>query len=131
MNRVTFTGRLVADAVTRYTQDQKKICKFRFAVKRERRSDNQPDADFFNCTAFGRLAETMNKCSISKGTKLLIEGQLQNSNYTDRNGNKHEETQIIISSFEFLEKKSESSVKSKEWKDADEQAPFDQDDLPF
>ena len=47
----------------------------------------------------------MSKLSIGRGTKLLIQGELQNQSWTDKNGNKRETTQIIVNDFDFCESK--------------------------
>ena len=82
-------GRLCADPEIRYTNDQKTVCRFRFAVNRRFKRDGEPDADFFQCVAFGKIAETFEKCGISKGAKLMIDGEIWNNNYEDANGVKH------------------------------------------
>ena len=134
MNEFIVSGRLVADPESRYTQDGKLIYKFRFAVNR-RSSKDHPETDFFNCVAFGFMAERLNKCNIVKGTKLGLIGEVRNSNYTDKNGTKHFEQQIVIEDFEFLEKKSDSAERQNrnEWKETNERQPFydegEQDDL--
>lgn len=147
MNKVILSGRLVADPETRYTQDGKLIYKFRFAVNRRTGSEH-PEADYFACVAFRFTADRMNKCSIVKGTKLGLIGELRNNNYDDRNGTKHYEQQIVVDDFEFLEKKSEGSSvpagrgQSDNWVPTNEKAPFpdvpegkqeglEDDDLPF
>ena len=42
---------------------------------------------------------------ISKGTKLLIEGEMRNNNYADRDGVKRYGMQVVVNSFEFCESK--------------------------
>lgn len=102
-------GRLVADPEIRYTSDQKAVCRFRFAVNRRFKRDGEPDADFFQCVAFGKIAETFEKCGISKGAKLMMDGEVRNNNYTDNDGVKHYSDQVIVNSFEFCESKTSGS----------------------
>lgn len=107
MNKFYMTGRLVEDAEIRYTTGEKTtaIARFRFAVSRKFAKENdEVKADFFNCVAFGRIAETFEKCKVGKGTKLLIEGEVRNDNY-EKDGVKHYGTQILVNSFEFCESK--------------------------
>lgn len=99
-------GRLCTDPEIRYTSDQKAVCRFRFAVNRRFKRDDEPEADFFQCVAFGKIAENFEKCSISKGAKLMIDGEVRNNNYTDNDGVKHYSDQVIVNSFEFCESKS-------------------------
>lgn len=102
-------GRLCTDPEIRYTSDQKAVCRFRFAVNRRFKRDDEPEADFFQCVAFGKIAETFEKCSISKGAKLMIDGEIRNNNYTDNEGVKHYSDQVIVNSFEFCESKATSA----------------------
>lgn len=102
-------GRLCTDPEIRYTSDQKAVCRFRFAVNRRFKRNDEPEADFFQCVAFGKIAETFEKCSISKGTKLMIDGEVRNNNFTDKDGVKHFSDQVIVNSFEFCESKSTSA----------------------
>ena len=106
MNKFLIMGRLCTDPEIRYTSDQKAVCRFRFAVNRRFKRDDEPEADFFQCVAFGKIAETFEKCSISKGAKLMIDGEVRNNNYTDNDGVKHYSDQVIVNSFEFCESKS-------------------------
>ena len=96
-------GRLCTDPEIRYTSDQKAVCRFRFAVNRRFKRDDEPEADFFQCVAFGKIAETFEKCSISKGAKLMIDGEIRNNNYTDNDGVKHYADQVIVLSANMKE----------------------------
>lgn len=106
MNRFIIQGRLCADPEFRYTQNGALVISFNFAVNRRFKREGDPDADFFRCCCFGKIAEVFQKCNIVKGTKLLLEGEVQNNNYTDNGGVKHYSMQVIVSSIEFCESKS-------------------------
>lgn len=108
MNKLILMGRLTKDVEIRYSQDGKAVARFDFAVNRKYKQDGQPDADFFSCVAFGKIAETFEKCNIVKGTKLLIEGEVRNNNY-EKDGVKHYSNQVIVNSFEFCESKGSGS----------------------
>ena len=109
MNKAFFSGRLCSDCDIRYTTDGKPVAKFRFAVPRRFAREGEPQADFFSCIAFGKTAEGMEKCSICKGTKLLLDAEVRNNDYTDREGKKHYGTQVVVNSFEFCESKNSCS----------------------
>lgn len=98
-------GRLTRDAEIRYSNDGKAVARFDFAVNRIFKREGEADTDFFSCVAFGKIAETIEKCNVCKGTKLLIEGEVRNNNYTNREGQKVYGTQILVNSFEFCESK--------------------------
>ena len=105
MNKVIISGRLTKDAEIRYSAEGKAVARFDFAVNRTFKREGETDADFFSCVAFGKIAETFDKCNVSKGTKLLIEGEVRNNNYTNKEGQKVYGTQILVNSFEFCESK--------------------------
>ena len=106
MNKVIMMGRLTRDPEVRYSQgaNQTAVGRFSIAVDRRFKRDGQPDADFFNCTAFGKQAEFVEKY-LKKGTKIVISGSVQNDNYTDKDGNQRYSVQIICDEIEFAESK--------------------------
>lgn len=93
----------------RYTSGDNATCiaNFSIAVDKRFKNKNNPDAptaDFFRITAFGKLGEFA-KDYLHKGTKIILEGRIENNNYTDANGNKVYRDQIIAESIEFAESK--------------------------
>ena len=110
MNKVILMGRLTRDPEVRYGQgaNQTAIGRFSIAVDRRFKREGQPEADFFNCTAFGKTGEFVEKY-LKKGTKVVVVGSVQNDNYTDKNGNKVYSTQIMVDEVEFAESKNASN----------------------
>ena len=109
MNRLIMMGRLVADPEVRYgAANGSAVANFRIAVDRRFKRDGDPDADFFRITAFGRQAEFAEKY-LRKGTKILLEGENRNNNYTGKDGNMVYSDQIIANSIEFAESKNAQS----------------------
>lgn len=108
MNKVIMMGRLTRDPEVRYTNDNKAVANFTLAVDRRFKRDGDPDADFFFCTAFGKIAEFAEKY-LKKGTKIVLDGHLQNDTYTDKEGQKKTTTKIIVDSCEFAESKASQS----------------------
>lgn len=107
MNKVMLIGRLTRDPNVRYTQgSQGSLAIARFALAVDRR-DKERTADFINCTAFGKSAESIEKY-LKQGTKIAVEGRIQTGSYTDRNNQKVFTTEVIIESWEFCESKSSS-----------------------
>ena len=104
MNKVMMSCRLTRDAEVRYTAAGRAVAVFDFAVNRRFKRDNEPDADFFHGICFGKTAELFGRY-IFKGTKIIIEGEVRNNNYTDQQGQKHYGTQIVVDSVEFCESK--------------------------
>ena len=61
MNRAIITGRLTRDPETKQTQSDSTVVRFSVAVDRRFKRDGEPTADFFNCVAFGKTAEFVQK----------------------------------------------------------------------
>ena len=106
MNKIILLGRLTKDPEVRYTQGQNAMAigKFSLAVNRKYKRENEPEADFFNCTSFGKQAEFVEKY-LKKGSKVLISGRVQNDNYTNKEGQKVYGVQIMVEEIEFAESK--------------------------
>lgn len=101
MNKVIFMGRLVADPEFSHTQGGKSVCKFRIAVDRAYSKDGQEkQSDFFQLVSFGKTAEFVNRF-FTKGKPILVEGRIQNNNYTDNDGVQHYQDQIIADNVSF------------------------------
>jgi len=109
MNRVILIGRLTKDPEIR-TSGNYTIASFSIAVDRKFKRDGEPEADFFNCTAFNKTAEFVEKYC-KKGAKMVVEGRVQNDNY-EKDGVKHYGVKIMVDSLEFAESKSASSTPS-------------------
>lgn len=107
MNKVILMGNLTRDPEIRYSQGDSSlaIAKFSIAINRRFSRQGDTDTDFFNCTAFGKQAEFVEKY-FRQGSRMLLTGRVQNDNYTNRNGEKVYSVQIIAEDIEFAERKS-------------------------
>ena len=108
MNKIILMGRLTRDPEVRYGgANNTAVARFSIAVDRSFKREGEPTADFFNITAFGRLGEFAEKY-LKKGTKILLDGELRNDNYTNKDGQKVYGMQIIANNIEFAESKNAS-----------------------
>ena len=100
-------GRLTRDPEVRYSQvaNGTAVARFSLAVDRRWKREGEPDADFFNCTAFGRQADFVEKY-LRQGTKIVVTGRVQNDNYTNKEGQKVYSVQILVEEVEFAESRS-------------------------
>ena len=104
-------GRLTRDPNVTYTQGANgslAIARYDLAVQRKFKKQGETDVDFFNCVSFGKQAEVVEKY-LKQGSKILISGRLQNNNYTNKDGQKVVNVQIMVEELEFCESKSNSS----------------------
>lgn len=110
MNKVFLMGRLTRDPEVRYSQNENStaIARFSLAVDRRFKRDGEATADFFNCTAFGKQGEFVEKY-LKQGTKVVVIGRIQNDNYTNKNGEKVYSVQIMVEEIEFAESKAAAS----------------------
>lgn len=106
MNKIILMGNLTRDPEIRYTQGENALAVARFSLAINRRFAKQRDTevDYFNCTAFGKQAEFIEKY-FRKGSRMLVSGRVQNDNYTNKNGEKVYSVQIIAEEIEFAERK--------------------------
>lgn len=130
MNNVILTGRIAKDLEIRYTQTGTAYCRLTLAVdrgmskekKQEAEAKGQPTADFINCVAWNKLAETINRYS-GKGKKILVEGSIQTGSFTAEDGSKRYTTDILVNRAEILEFVDNNT--------SEDTQPFGQFDLPY
>lgn len=106
MQKWIATGRLTNDPTIRYSQGDKPCCfaKFTIAVNRRFKRENEPDADFINCTAFGKTAEVIEKY-FTKGMKMEVVGEIRTGSYTNKDGVKVYTTEVAAEEVGFAESK--------------------------
>ena len=104
-NRIILMGRLTRDPELRTTQSGIQMCRFSVAVDRAYSKGEEKQTDFIDITAWRQTAEFVCKW-FTKGRMILVEGKLQNNNYTDQNGVKHYQNVVIADSVAFCGDKS-------------------------
>lgn len=104
MNKIILTGRLCADPEIKQTPGGTVIATYRFAANRAYKREGQPDADFFNCKAFGKAAEFVERY-LKKGMKIAIIGHVETGSYTNKDGVKIPTFEVLVDEHEFLESK--------------------------
>ena len=94
----------------RYSQgaSQTSVARFSVAVDRRFKREGEPDADFFNCTCFGKQAEFVERY-LHKGTKVVLCGRIQNDNYTNKDGQMVYSVRVMVDEIEFAESKNASA----------------------
>lgn len=111
MNRVVIMGRLTKDPDVRYSQGDNSmaIARYTLAVDRRRtKNQNEQQADFITCVAFGKGGEFAEKY-LRKGTKLVVSGRIQTGSYTNKDGQKVYTTDVVVEEQEFAESKKDNS----------------------
>ena len=102
INSCVIVGRLTKDVQERRTQSGKSVVSFTLAVDRRKKEDG---ADFINCIAWDKAAETIAKY-VHKGDLFGVTGYIQTRNY-EKDGRMNYVTEVVTTSFQFLERKRE------------------------
>lgn len=106
MNKVFLIGNLTRDPELTETPSGVAVCRFSIAVSRNYTQDGERQTDFFNCTAWRGLGETIARYT-SKGKKVAVTGTIQLRNYEDNQGIKRQAVDIIVQDCEFLTPKAQ------------------------
>ena len=101
-NKVIMVGRTTRAPEVKMSAELTKVVTFDLAVSR---SFGDGETDFFNCVAFGKLADTI-ASYVRKGELILVEGRIEIDKWVDKSGINREKPKIYVSSFRFLETKS-------------------------
>ncbi len=123
-------GRLAADPEIRTSAAGGVTARLRIISDRRFKKDGQPEADGFTCKSFGKQAEFVEKY-LKKGTKIVVTGTLQNDNYTDKEGNKRYQDEIILDTIEFAESAKKDNASSEPSVASETSPVVDDDEMPF
>lgn len=113
LNMVAVTGRLTRDAELKYSSGGMAFAKFSIAVNRRTKKGDQwvDEASFFECTIFGKTAESLNPY-LTKAQKVAINGSLVQERW-EQDGQNRSKVGIIVNSLTLLGGKNESHEQSK------------------
>ena len=108
LNKVILCGRLTADPELKTTPSGVSVTSFTVAVNRRfgGKESEQPQADFFNVTAWRQTAEFITKY-FRKASSICIVGSIQTRSWTDQQGQKRFATEIVADEAYFVDAKSE------------------------
>ena len=102
-NKCILIGNLTADPELKQTQGGTSVCSFSIAVNRKyaKAEQGQPTVDFINIVAWKQQAEFVCRY-FKKGKPILVCGQLQVRTWTDKQGQKRYETEVIADEVSFV-----------------------------
>lgn len=114
LNVSALTGRITKDLDLRYTQAGKAVASFILAVNRPFTNQNgENEADFITCVVWGKTAETMAN-TLHKGSLIAVEGRIQTRNYENQQGTRVYVTEVVVTTFSFLESKAQSGTRQQQ-----------------
>lgn len=109
-NRAILMGRLTRDPELKTTATGINVCSFSIAVDRRfQAKGEEKKADFFNIVAWRQQAEFVSRY-FKKGSMILVEGELQTRQYTNKDGVNVNVTEIVADQICFTGSKSESGT---------------------
>ena len=110
MNKVMLIGNVGTDPEVRYVDQGVAVARFRFATTEKgytlQNGTQVPDrTDWHNVLLWRKLAEVVEKY-VHKGDKLYIEGRIRYTTWDDKQGQRHNATEIWADNMELLTPKS-------------------------
>lgn len=101
LNSITLIGRMTRAPELRYTQSQKPVASFTLAVERDYAGEGGTrPVDFIDCVAWNSAALFADKY-FDKGMMAAVSGRLQLRDWTDRDGNKRRNAEVLVSNIYF------------------------------
>lgn len=102
LNTITIAGRMVRDPELRRTASGKAVTSFTLACDRDFKNQQtgEKEVDFIECVAWGGTAEMVEKY-FHKGQMAVATGRLQLRDWTDKNGQKRRQAEILVNNIYF------------------------------
>ena len=133
LNKIAIMGRMTRDPELRRTESGTAVASFTLAVDRDfkDKSTGERTADFIDCVAWRQTGEFVSN-HFTKGRMAVVEGRLQMREWTDKEGNKRRNAEVVADNVYFGDSKRDDGGQRAE------QAPAgfydvtdDGGDLPF
>lgn len=106
LNHITVMGRLTRDPELRRTGSGTAVTSFTIACDRDiaNKETGERDVDFIDCVAWRGAAEFVEK-HFPKGAMIVVSGRLQIRGWTDKDGNKRRNAEVVADNVYFGEAK--------------------------
>ena len=139
LNEATLLGNLGKAPEVRLTPSGKKRISFSLATSKRYRDNNGEQKEltyWHSCTAWGKVADTIEALNLQGGTALLVRGEITYNSY-DKDGTKVTRTEINVSNVQILTPKAKAegngnAGQARSMKPYTQpQKPVDDYDLPF
>lgn len=105
MNISIILGRLTKTPEIKSSASGTKVINFTLAINKKYKDQDQ--TSYINCVAFNKTAEII-AAYTEKGSRLLVQGELQSRSYDNKEGQKVYTTEIIVSQITLLDSKKDS-----------------------
>lgn len=131
---ITMKGRLTKDIELRYTKEGKAVASFDVASSKthlnpiKNQWEQVGDTLFLRCELWGTPAENLAETTAGKGTEVLVTGELQANNWTDKQGNNRHDMKVRVNTIALTPARKPQASQSYQggaWNDPPQQSqPF-------
>ena len=112
LNKIILQARLVRDPELRKLPSGKSVASVSVACDRDfTKEGGEKETDFIDLVAFGATADHIAKW-FTKGKMIIVSGRLQIRNWTDKEGNKRRNAEVVADSVYFGDSKKSSEGNS-------------------
>jgi single-strand DNA-binding protein len=110
LNTITIMGRLTRDPELRRTGTGVAVASFTVAVDRDfaDKQSGEKETDFIDCVAWRQTGEFVNKY-FAKGSMIVVSGRLQIRSWTDKDGNKRRNAEVVADNAYFGDSRKKDS----------------------
>lgn len=134
LNHITVMGRLTRDPELRRTGTGVAVTGFTIACDRDiaNKETGERDVDFIDCVAWRGTGEFVEK-HFKKGSMAVVSGRLQIRGWTDKDGNKRRNAEVVADNVYFGEAKKSADANGVQAQPAQDFAMIEDNDaqLPF
>lgn len=140
LNNLSILGRVTKPLELKYLQNGTAVLNFDIANSIKLRDSEV--TTFLKCVCYGKSAEVINQY-ISKGDRVLLQGELRQNSYQDRSGATKSYHFLQVNSFDFIESKNAKQAQAQQMptaqqtKEQKQRADFvreiiiENDEIPF
>lgn len=101
LNKVILGGRITADPELKQTPQGVSVVTFSIAINRK---GTKETTDFITCVAWRNTAEFISKY-FQKGSSIVLDGSIQVRSYQDKDNNKRQAVEVVVSDAYFVDSK--------------------------
>ena len=111
INKVILVGRVGKDPDIRHLDQNLKVASLRLATDESYKNNNGEritNTEWHTVTMWRGLADIAERF-VKKGSLLYVEGKIKTREWTDKDGNKRYNVEIVADNFQMLDKRSDQS----------------------
>ena len=112
VNICALMGRICHDLEIKTTTNGVSVLRFRLAVERAYTpKGEEKKTDFIDCVAWRNTAEFVDRY-FKKGSMIAVVGSIQTGEFTDKDGNKRKQVEVVVDNVSFCGGKQDSTVEA-------------------